>query len=205
MNKTSALDRTIDKVLSQREAELIAQIDSAYQEALSNLEASRSSLQSEYDRIVETSRKQAENLKRQILGSKRLSARNKELVLIEDAVNSYFQKVKERLSLLRKDKDYRRLIDEILEDCISAIDSDELIIECNEKDLGVVTEEIQNLSKKSNNVKLSLSDRSINVIGGIRAKSADGSMTYDNTLDSRIERLKPLIRRDIAQMLRGEE
>jgi V/A-type H+-transporting ATPase subunit E len=205
MNKTSALDRTIDKVLSQREAELVAQIDSAYQEALSNLEASRSSLQSEYDRIVETSRKQAENLKRQILGSKRLSARNKELVLIEDAVNSYFQKAKERLSLLRKDKDYRHLIDEILEDCISAIDSDELIIECNEKDLGVVTEEIQNLSKKSNNVKLSLSDRSINVIGGIRAKSADGSMTYDNTLDSRIERLKPLIRRDIAQMLRGEE
>src|SRR5918992_3891991 len=193
MNKTSALDRTIDKVLSQREAELVAQIDSAYQEALSNLEASRSSLQSEYDRIVETSRKQAENLKRQILGSKRLSARNKELVLIEDAVNSYFQKAKERLSLLRKDKDYRHLIDEILEDCISAIDSDELIIECNEKDLGVVTEEIQNLSKKSNNVKLSLSDRSINVIGGIRAKSADGSMTYDNTLDSRIERLKPLI------------
>jgi vacuolar-type H+-ATPase subunit E/Vma4 len=28
-------------------------------------------------------------------------------------------------------------------------------------------------------------------------------MTYDNTLDSRIERLKPLIRKNIAQMLRG--
>jgi V/A-type H+-transporting ATPase subunit E len=204
MNKTSALNRTIDKVLSQREAELISQIDSAYQEALSNLEASRNSLQSEYDRILETSRKQAENLKRQILGSNRLSARNKELVLIEDAVNTYFEKVKERLGILRKDKDYRHLINEILEECISAMDSNEIVIECNEKDLGVISEEIQNVSKKSDKVKLSLSDRSINVIGGIRAKSADGSMTYDNTLDSRIERLKPLIRKDIVQMLRGE-
>ena len=44
----------------------------------------------------------------------------------------------------------------------------------------------------------------IDAIGGIRVKSADGTMTYDNTIDSRIERLKPLIRKNIAQMLRGE-
>jgi V/A-type H+/Na+-transporting ATPase subunit E len=204
MSNSSALNRTIDKVLSQREAELISKIDSAYQEALSNLEASRSNLQSEYNRILETSRKQAENLKRQILGSKRLSARNRELVLIEDAVNTYFEKAKERLGVLRKDKDYRHLINEILEECISAMDSNEIVIECNEKDLGVVSEEIKNVSKKYGKVKLSLSNTSINVIGGIRAKSGDDSMTYDNTLDSRIERLKPLIRKDIVQMLRGE-
>jgi V/A-type H+-transporting ATPase subunit E len=50
-----------------------------------------------------------------------------------------------------------------------------------------------------------VSDQYIDVLGGIRIKSADGTMTYDNTLDSRIERLKPLIRKNIAQMLRGVE
>jgi V/A-type H+/Na+-transporting ATPase subunit E len=50
-----------------------------------------------------------------------------------------------------------------------------------------------------------LSDQHIDVLGGIRIKSSDGTMTYDNTLDSRIERLKPLIRKNIAQMLRGVE
>jgi V/A-type H+-transporting ATPase subunit E len=48
-----------------------------------------------------------------------------------------------------------------------------------------------------------LSDQHIDALGGIRIKSSDGTMTYDNTLDSRIERLKPLIRKNIAQMLRG--
>ena len=50
-----------------------------------------------------------------------------------------------------------------------------------------------------------MSDQHTDVLGGIRIKSSDGIMTYDNTLDSRIERLKPLIRKNIAQMLRGVE
>lgn len=33
--------------------------------------------------------------------------------------------------------------------------------------------------------------------------SADGSLTYDSTLELRMERLKPLIRKEIVQTLRG--
>ena len=43
-----------------------------------------------------------------------------------------------------------------------------------------------------------LSSDTIDCIGGIIAKSKDGTMKFDNTLDARIERLKPLIRKEIA-------
>ena len=43
-----------------------------------------------------------------------------------------------------------------------------------------------------------LSSDTIECIGGVIIKSKDGAMTFDNTLDARIERLKPLIRKDIA-------
>ena len=43
MSSNSALEHTISKVLSQKEAELISQMDSAYQESLNNLESSRGS------------------------------------------------------------------------------------------------------------------------------------------------------------------
>ncbi|MDQ5831235.1 MAG: V-type ATP synthase subunit E, partial [Thermoproteota archaeon] len=72
MSSSSALEHMIDKVLVQKETELISQIDSAYQESLDNLESSRSKLEAERTRIVEAARKQAENLKRQIIGSARL-------------------------------------------------------------------------------------------------------------------------------------
>lgn len=200
MNRTPALDRTVDKVLAQKQEEFMTQIDSAYQEAASNLESSKSSLRSEYEKIILGSKKQAENLKRQILGSKRLESRNQELLLIEMAVNDYFEKAKERFRELPRDKEYKSMINEMIDDCISAIGTEEIIIESNEKDSKMFSEFI---SKKSKKLKLSVSEKPINVIGGLRAMSADGSLTYDSTLELRMERLKPLIRKEIVQTLRG--
>lgn len=204
MSSTSALERTIDKVLAQREADLIKQLDSAYEESITNLESSRTNLQSEYLRIVEGAKKLAENLRRQIVGSSRLSARNKELVIIETAVNDAFERAKVKMASSNKMQGYKALITKMLENKISEIASDEIIIECNNNDFELVKNVIANFHN-NNKVRLRLSDKPINVIGGIRLRSADGSITYDNTLDSRIERLKPLIRKNIVQMLRGNK
>ena len=203
MSSTSALEQTISKVLSQKEADLIKQLDLAYQESIANLESSRAKLQSEYTRIVEGAKKQAENLRRQIVGSSRLAARNKQLVLIETAVNEAFEKAKTTLRSSNKQQDYKVLITKMLQESISAIATDEVIIQCNRDDFDLVKKAVASLS--NNNVRLTLSDQPIDVIGGIRIKSIDGSTIYDNTLDSRIERFKPLIRKNIVQMLRGKE
>ena len=203
MSSTSALEQTISKVLSQKEADLIKQLDVAYEESIANLESSRAKLQSEYTRIVEGAKKQAENLRRQIVGSSRLAARNKQLVLIETAVNEAFEKAKTTLRSSNKQQDYKVLITKMLQESISAIATDEVIIQCNRDDFDLVKKAVASLS--NNNVRLTLSDQPIDVIGGIRIKSIDGSTIYDNTLDSRIERFKPLIRKNIVQMLRSEE
>ena len=204
MSSSSALERTINKVISQAEADFITEIDSSYQESLRNLEASRTKLEAEYNRILESARKQADNLKRQIVGSSRLSVRNKQLILIERAVNDTFEKAKTLLASSNKENSYRILMTKILKDSVKMIDSEELIIECNKNDIKLVENAIADGFNENNKLKIKISDHPINAIGGIRVKSADGSMTFDNTLDSRIERLKPLIRKSIAQMLRGE-
>jgi V/A-type H+/Na+-transporting ATPase subunit E len=205
MSSTSALEQTINKVLSQKEADLIKQLDSAYNESIANLESSRTKLGSEYARILEGAKKQAENLRRQIVGSSRLAARNKQLVLIETAVNDSFEKAKTKLRSSDKQEVYKILIAKMLEESIVAIGTDEVIIQCNRSDFELVKKAITSMSNNNNNVKMTLSEQPINVIGGIRVRSVDGSTTYDNTLDSRIERFKPLIRKNIVQMLRGEE
>ena len=203
MSSTSALEQTINKVLSQKEGDLIKQLDSAYSESVANLESSRTKLASEYARILEGAKKQAENLRRQIVGSSRLAARNKQLVLIETAVNDAFEKAKTKLRSSDKQEVYKILITKMLEESIAAIGADEVIIQCNRNDFDLVKKAIASLSNK--NMRMSLSEQPINVIGGIRVRSVDGSTTYDNTLDSRIERFKPLIRKNIVQMLRSEE
>ena len=204
MSSNSALERTINKVLSQKEADLISQIDSAYQESLKNLEASRSKLEGERTKIIESAKKQAENLKRQIVGSSRLSARNKELIMIESSVNEAFERSRSWLANSGKDEAYRSLMAQIIEESLPSVGSDEVIIECTKNDAELVKKIVADVSKRSK-IKVRVSDQPINAIGGIKVKSGDGTMTFDNTLDSRVERLKPLIRKNIARMLRGEE
>ena len=204
MSSSSPLEQTVNKVLSQKETDLIGQLDSAYQESISNLESSRTRLESEYARIVEGAKKQAENLRRQIIGSSRLTARNKQLILVETAVNDAFEKAKAKLASSNKEEIYKDLVTKMVEDSISVIGSDQVIVQCNSNDFDLVKKTISTVST-NNKVRVTLSDKPINVIGGIRVRSSDGSTTYDNTLDSRIERFKPLIRKNIVQMMRGEK
>jgi V/A-type H+-transporting ATPase subunit E len=205
MSSNSALERTINKVLSQKETELVSQIDSAFQESLKNLEASRGKLESERARITESAKKQAENLKRQIVGSSRLAARNRELVMIENDVNKAFERARAWLANSSKDEGYRALLARMVEESLPAVGSDEIIIECNRNDAEQVKKIVADLARRNDGLRVTVSDQPINAIGGVRVRSADGTMSFDNTLDSRIERLKPLIRKNIARMLRGEE
>jgi len=207
MSSSSALEHMIDKVLVQKEAELISQIDSAYQESLDNLESSRSKLEAERTRIVEAARKQSENLKRQIVGSARLASRNQELLTIENAVNKAFEEAKKKLQASRDTDSYKNLLKQMVEESISAVGgSNTVIIQSNKNDAEIVRKAVSELRDTGKvQQQAEVSDQHIDVLGGIRIKSSGGTMTYDNTLDSRIERLKPLIRKNIAQMLRGVE
>ena len=198
----NSLERTIDKVLSQKESALISEINSALQNSLKNLESSKTNLQVEYDNIIESSKKQAENLKRQIIGSSTLHARNKELVIIESAIDEIFNKARKKLAQSNNEKNYEKLINRMIKDSIAKLGS-EIIIQCNKTDLKLV-KKISSEESANKKVKITVSDEVIDVIGGIKATSVDGTMTLDNTLDSSIESLKPLIRKDIVQLLRGE-
>lgn len=191
----SALDRTITKVLSQAEGDMISQIDLAYEQAVSNLQSSRSMVESDYNKIIDGANKQAENLKRQIIGSSRLSARNKQLVLIENAVSDAFEKAIAKIESVRNSEKYASMMKKLLEDGLHTVGGD-VVVECNAKDKTIVKKLVSEMDRG----KIKVSEEAIDCLGGLRIKSKDGSMVYDNTLDSRIERLKPLIKKDIASI-----
>ena len=71
-------------------------------------------------------------------------------------------------------------------------DNEDVIVFTNAKDKDVVQSTLSQFSGAE------LSSETIECLGGVKIKSKDGTMTFDNTLDAKIERLKPLIRKDIA-------
>lgn len=204
MSSSSPLERTIDKVLTQKESELISKIDTAYQESLRNLDSSKSNLNSEYMAILENAKKQAENLKRQIIGSSKLSARNNQLILVEDSVKTVFEMARKRLLSIHTEPDYERLIKHALLNSLDEIGKNDLSIECNKADSNMIRKVVKDINEEKG-TKMVVVDKNIDILGGIRATSSDGTLTFDDSIDSRIERLKPLIRKNIVQILRGSE
>ena len=196
------LERTIDQVITNKESELLIQLNKSYLESINNIDVSKSRIEGEYENIISNAEKKAENLKRQVIGSSRLSARNKELVLLEQAVNDVYVKAKEKLSSYSEEQNYKNMLIKTLDESIPNLGTYDIIIECLKRDVEFFKNQIESLSQKFNK-KIKVQSNLKNSLGGFKIKSSDGTVTLDNTIDSRIERLKPLIRKNIAQILRG--
>ena len=192
LTSNSALESTIDKILKNTENDILSNIKSGLDDSQKKLDDSIPRLESEYDKIISDGKKEADKIAKQITGSSDIDARNKQLMVLEDAVGKVFSKALDEIANTDRSGNYSNLIKSLLEESTKILGTTEITVFTNSKDKDIVQSA---LSQFSGSV---LSSETINCLGGVKVKSKDGAMTFDNTIDARIERQKPLIRKDIA-------
>jgi len=188
----STLEQAIDKILKKTEKEILSDLKNSSSDSKQTLDNSLPKLEQEYDKIISDGKKEAEKIEKQIVGSSDLEVRNKQLLLLEEGVDKAFSKALDQITKTDRSGDYSNLIKTLLDESTKILGTTEVTVFTNAKDKDVV----QSALSKFSGAKLS-SD-TIDCLGGIIIKSKDGTMTFDNTIDARIERLKPLIRKEIA-------
>ncbi|MGD8300316.1 MAG: V-type ATP synthase subunit E family protein [Nitrosopumilaceae archaeon] len=192
MASDSALESTIDKILGQTESNILSSLNEALTESQQKLENSTKTLEQEYDQIINDGKKEADKIEKQIMGSADLEARNKQLTTIEESIAKVFSKAIDEIANTDRSADYSNLIKSLLDESTKILGTTEIVVSTNTKDKEIVQ------SMLSQYPGSELSPEPIPCLGGVKVKSKDGSMTFDNTVDAKIERLKPLIRKDIA-------
>ncbi|EIJ66220.1 hypothetical protein BD31_I0392 [Candidatus Nitrosopumilus salaria BD31] len=192
LTSNSALESTIDKILTNTEKNIVSNIKSALDDSQQNLDDAIPKLDSEYDKIISDAKKEADKIEKQITGSSDIEARNKQLLALEEAVDRVFSTALDQIANADRSGDYSNLIKTLIEEAIQILGTSEISISTNTKDKDIVQSALSQFSGAE------LSSETINCLGGIKVKSKDGAMTFDNTIDARIERLKPLIRKEIA-------
>ena len=188
----SSLEKTIDKILDQTEHDILSNLDGAVSDSHQILDNSVTNLEDEYDKIVADGRKEADKLEKQIIGGSDIEARNKQLLALEDAVSRVFTKALDQISNSDRNGDYANLIKSLLDESTKVLGTSEVIVFTNSKDRDVVQSALSNFAGSE------LSSETIDCIGGVKIQSKDGAMKFDNTIDAKIDRLKPLIRKEIA-------
>ena len=193
MSSDPKLERTIDKILNQTEIECLSSLKKSFEESLDTISKSQLSLEQEYDRIIDEGKKEAKKIEKQIIGSSDLELRNKQILLIEDSVQKVLDKAITKIGSTNRDSNYSQLMLRLLEESTNALGTTDVIVYTNSKDKEVVKPLLSKFSGAE------LSSDTIDCLGGVEVKSKDGSMTFNNTIDATIERMKPLIRKEIAK------
>jgi len=189
---SSTLENTINKILDQTEKTIISDVESALHDSITTLENSVPKLEQEFDKIISDGKKEADKIEKQIVGSADLEARNKQLMALEDAVTRVFEKSLDEIKNADRSGDYANLIKSLLDDATKILGTTNVVVHTNSKDKDVVSSTLSQFPGAE------LSSELVDCLGGVIVKSKDGAMTFDNSIDARIDRLKPLIRKEIA-------
>lgn len=193
MASNSKLETTIDKILNQTGTEILSSLKSSLDETQETLSKSQSKLEQEYDRIVNEGKKEADKVQKQIIGSSDLESRNKQLKMVDDSVQNVFDKAIEKIKTIKRDDKYSKLINTLLKEATETLGTKDVTVYTNSTDKKIVNSLLSKFSGAE------LASETIECLGGIEIKSKDGSMSFNNTIDARLDRMKPLIRKEIAR------
>jgi len=194
---SNATADTLQKVAGEFEGEVLAEMQEGREQSLKLIQASKKETLEAVSKILETGTKQAEALKRQIIGAAELEARNSQLKVLEEAVEEVFSSAVAQISKL-DDKRYDAALKKLLTEAIGVIGPNALV-STNSKD----AKDVFSIAKgiKGEKARLTPGDKRLETIGGVILATPDRSVRFDNTFEARLERLRPILRKDVAAIL----
>ena len=202
MSKT-VIEKIVRKVVDETGDEIKATYDKELEHSLEILEATKRKTGMEVEKIQESTKGQAVTIKRRIIGSAELATRNKNLEFIESTINDIFEKTIKKLEEKVTSEEYKSSLKQLLEEGADMIASKDLIISANKRDCKILKEFVDDVAQaKDANIKID--EKPIGCIGGVKIRSSEGTTFFDNTIEARLERFKPMLRRNIGQLLMGK-
>jgi|TARA_B100000315_G_scaffold88488_1_gene81314 V/A-type H+-transporting ATPase subunit E len=200
LNNREAFENVVSKVVNDITKEIMSSLENSHNDALKIIENAEQESDINAAEILQSVDKEGDTLRRRIIGNTELKARNKSLQLIEETVNKIFAESLKGLNDISSNKNYDKSIKRHLEEGLDAIGGEKFTVSCDTKDvdlLNKISKEVQ----ETRGVKIKLSSKSISCNGGVKIMNHDGSVIFNNTVEARLERFKPLLRKQISDML----
>jgi len=197
----ATLDRVISEVIQEAFQTITKSLDEAQAEALRIVSKTLDEFMRERAAIEEAGRAEREAARQKILSTAEIQAKNMAIAAVEEEVGKVFETALSRLAKEAAGDGFKHVMERLLDEAVELIGKD-IVVESNEKGIEMLREIVANGSYK---VRITVSDKPIKTIGGLRAVSADGLTRLDNTLEARLERLKQSLRSEIAKMFLRKE
>jgi V/A-type H+/Na+-transporting ATPase subunit E len=189
-----------------KEAEVDAQ--QMRQEAQTKADAIRQRAQEEAEKvrreIIERAQQEAERLRSQSLSSAQLKARTMQLEHRETLLDRVFLAAREKLADVQKRPDYDQLATMLLREALTQLRVNKASIHADpatralleKKALKEISSELKGEFEFADNLEEGR---------GVVIDAGEGRLHYDNTLETRLERLQGTLRSSVHKLLMGEQ
>jgi vacuolar-type H+-ATPase subunit E/Vma4 len=201
MSHRNGLSAIANEVLSDVQKEAEAIILAAENEAKETLKAAKEQADKSYITIIDLAAEKAEAEKRRIASVTDVEMRNRLFRAKEDLVGLAFEKAVSKLRDFAKTERYHDYLLKLVEEGARKIGEKDLVVHVNAADKTWLTQDSLNRLSKKLDCELKLSHQTVNCMGGCKIQTVDGRISYDGTLDNRMEELKPVLRVEVAKIL----
>jgi V/A-type H+-transporting ATPase subunit E len=165
----------------------------------------RAQEQAEQERkaILDRAREDAERLRGQSVATAQLKSRSLQLTNREQLLDRGFRTVRERLPELQKRPDYEEIAAQLLREALVQLRVNKAQVRADKTTQHILRKGVLRELSKELNGQFDSSEE-LEEGTGIIVDAADGKLNYDNTLETRLQRLEGTLRAAVYKILIGE-
>lgn len=190
-------------ILKEAEVDAMQMKEEAKTKADAIRARAREDAEKERTAILEQARQEAERLRSQTVASAQLKARTMQLEQREKLLDRVFQAAKEKMPEIQKRSDYEQLAAMLLREALVQLRVNKAEIRADQATRSLLEKKaLKDISSELNG-QFTVGD-TLEEGTGIVVDAGDGRLHYDNTLETRLQRLQGTLRASVYKMLMGE-
>jgi V/A-type H+-transporting ATPase subunit E len=212
-------DKGVEKIISHIEDDAEKEISEILRKARAEADAitktAREKATRESERILSNGRRIASLEGQKIIAEARIDVRRKRMDVQEKAITTSFEAAKKALEELAEkgkwnDLVYKDVMFSLVSSASEIVAGNKLELVFNQKDSKTFSKEmLEELNafvknKIGREISLALSDDIIQCIGGVLVRDLDNHVEVDQTLETKLKRLRESLRIDVAKILFGD-
>ena len=209
------VEKIISHVQAEAEKEISEVLLTAQTEAAKIKQAAQEKAEQEVERIISNGKRLASLEEQRMLAETKIDVRRKRMNAREEAIDSSFSEAKKVLEALAAQGKqdhfaYKDILFNLIASASEVVAGDKLELVLNHRDrksfnketLKEVGELVKQRTGRS--ISLVLADEPMQFLGGVVVRDLEKSVEIDNTLETKLNRLKEDIRVDVAKILFGD-
>lgn len=177
-------------------------------EAREKADALRSQAQqqaeAERGQILEQARLEAERIRSQSVANAQMKARTLQLEHREKLLDKVFGTAREKLTGLQRRSDYGKIVISLVREAVTQLKVDQAEVRADAVTSDLLKDQLLDRLSNELNTKLTLGEP-LEKGTGIVVNADNGRLHFDNTLETRLERLQNALRSSVYHVLMGEK